>query len=109
MQTVWKFTMNVIDAVSLDIPGGNAAKFLHAAPAQGSAEIDTWWMVDDESPPSEVPLWITGTGRPVPETARHVVHAATVIHTRWSDGIELSHPLVWHLWLEPWVVGPARV
>jgi len=93
---VWKFELEVVDEQEIGIPPN--AKVLHVE-AQGSS-LCMWCLVDPTKRPLPTTVWITGTGRPVPQFAVHL-------------GTAQVRAMVWHVWgrsggmLER--IGPADV
>lgn len=81
--TIWKFSFDVADVVTLHVPGG--ARFLPLVHATSPERLEVWAEVDSKRPSGPRTLRIVGTGHPLAGTAGYV-------------GSVVATPFVWHVY-----------
>ena len=84
MTTIWKWPLRIVDRQTITAPGGTS--FLHVA-YQGET-LCIWGEGDPKNPSADTPIYIVGTGHPVPEG---VAYIGTVLD---RGGL-----LVWHVYM----------
>ena len=84
MNTIWKYPLEITDYQEIEMPQG--ARLLHVG--LDPAGVPCVWaeVVTDSRPKKIVPLYVVGTGNPVPFGASEHVGS-------FNDG-----PFVWHVY-----------
>lgn len=84
LRTVWKYQASALEGPqSTEMPAG--ARILHVAP-HGTTGVTLWAEVQPQAPTVKRRIIVTGTGQPVPISARYLGTAAG------------NTGLVWHAW-----------
>lgn len=85
MITIWKFPFEVQDCVKIAVPSG--AKPMHVG-LDPHKQPCVWCEVDTDAAPSELDVFIVGTGHPVEMGIRGAYFAS------FNQG-----PFVWHVYI----------
>lgn len=80
-ETVWKFPLAIADVQRVVMPEGAEALFV----AVQDSVLCLWVTVDPTRDPEPRLIFVSGTGNPCPNYARHI-------------GSALMGPFVWHVW-----------
>ncbi len=84
MTTIYKYPIEITDTQELSLPQG--AKILHAG-LDAQRQPCIWAIVEPNNPPRPTPIYLTGTGGPLPpEPYRHL-------------NTFIQGPFIWHVFL----------
>ncbi len=83
MRTVWKFPIEITDVQEIEIPKG--AKIIFVGAQRGFYPC-IWAEVDSDNKKEKIPIYVVGTGNPIPKKA--VTHI----------GSFFQESFVWHIY-----------
>lgn len=89
MKTIYKYLLNIQDVQRFDIP--DHANVLTVQVQEGSKDrISLWVEVQEDAPKKSMPIYIVGTGYPVPTEAYTYI-----------GSVQMGY-FVWHVYMGAW-------